>query len=281
MDKNNRPINVTEGQSGSYLRVYKYPDLAPVIGYTHPVYGQAGVEASLDDYLRGLQGNPTSLVLWNQLIYGTPPPGLDIRLSIDLTLQAEADRLLGSHRGAIILMNAQTGEIIVMASHPTFDPNELDEIGQALVRDENAPLLNRATQGLYPIGTAIQPLVLAEFGEGEPGATKLDQLYERLGFYEAPAINMPVSFDAQGNAGNLNVSPLQVSLAAAVLSNHGVAPAPRIATAVNTREQGWVVLPALGQPREVTQPEAADEAAVSFNPRRDALLELRRSGKQR
>ncbi|KAA0259269.1 MAG: hypothetical protein EDM79_19580, partial [Chloroflexi bacterium] len=174
------------------------------------------------------------------------------------------DRLLGNRQGSVILMNAETGEIIVMASHPAFDPNELDENGEVLVRDENAPLLNRATQGLYPIGAASLPLFMAEFGEDQPSAMERNQLYERLGFFEAPAINMPVSFDAQGNADSLRLSPLQVALAAAVLSNHGVAPAPRIATAVNTREQGWVVLPALGRSRKVLEPQAADEAAVSF-----------------
>jgi cell division protein FtsW (lipid II flippase) len=83
VDSNNNPINTTTGESGTYIRNYIYPDLAPITGYTHPVFGQAGLEASLDDYLRGLQGNPTSLILSNQLIYGTPPPGLDVRLSLD------------------------------------------------------------------------------------------------------------------------------------------------------------------------------------------------------
>jgi hypothetical protein len=57
---------------------------------------------------------------------------------------------------------------------------------------------------------------------------------------------------------------LQVALAAAALSNQGMMPAPRIATAVNTLEQGWVVLPALDQPKEMIQAQAAEEAALSF-----------------
>lgn len=265
LDKNNQPINITQGQSGSYVRTYLYPDLASVIGYTHPVYGQAGIEASVDSYLRGLQGNPTSLILWNQLLYGTPPPGLDVRLSLDLTLQTESDRLLGNHRGALVLLNAETGEIVVMASHPTFDPNLLDENGEALSQDESAPLLNRASQGLYPMdASVIEPLLRAKFGENDITNIVLRQFYEELGFYEAPILNMPVAFDAGTNNNQTNVSPLQVSLAAAALSYQGIAPAPRIATAVNTSEQGWVVLPMLAQPREVLQPEAAREAAISY-----------------
>ncbi|HRJ76082.1 MAG TPA: FtsW/RodA/SpoVE family cell cycle protein, partial [Anaerolineales bacterium] len=158
VDKNNQPINITERVDGIYVRQYLYSDLAPVTGYTHPIYGQAGLEASLDSYLRGLQGNPMSLILWEQLLYGTPPAGLDVRLSIDLSLQSKADQLLGIHRGAIILMNAETGEVLVMASHPTYDPNKLTEEGEALSQNPNAPLLNRATQGLYPIGNTLLPL---------------------------------------------------------------------------------------------------------------------------
>jgi len=55
-----------------------------------------------------------------------------------------------------------------------------------------------------------------------------------------------------------------MSIAAATLSYKGIAPSPRIATAINTPEQGWVVLPALSQPIEVIQASAANEAALSF-----------------
>lgn len=265
VDRNNRPINITEGQSGSYIRSYLHPSLGPIIGYTHPVYGQAGLEARLDGYLRGLQGNPTSLILWNQVIYGTPPPGLDVRLSLDLNLQNRADQLLGLRRGAIILMNAETGEILAIASHPTYDPNKLTEEGEALAQNPYSPLLNRATQGLYPIGTAGLPFIRAGFGEEPPTDLQLRTLYQRFGFYRAPLLNLPVASDTGSTSvRNLRVSPLQMTLAVAAISNHGTAPAPRIATAVNTPEQGWVILPVLGESFEATQARTADEAALSL-----------------
>ncbi len=265
LDRNNQPINITEGESGTYNRVYVYPDLAPISGYTHPIYGQAGLEASLDDYLRGLQGNPSSLIWWDHLLYGTPPPGLNVRLSIDLDLQTEADHLLDGRTGSVILMNAQTGEILIMASHPTYDPNNLDNEGDALSADVSAPLVNRATQGLYPIGTALLPLLRAEFGDSQPTETALNELYQKLGLYQAPLINMPVSFDADNqSAKDIKVSPLQLSLAAALLSHQGIQPVPRIAMAVETPEQGWVVLAAESQPLELIQSRAANEAASSF-----------------
>ena len=67
------------------------------MGYNHPIYGQAGLEASLDEYLRGLRGNPAATIWWNHLLYGMSPNGLDVRLSMDLTLQARADELMTDH----------------------------------------------------------------------------------------------------------------------------------------------------------------------------------------
>ncbi|HEY3475690.1 MAG TPA: FtsW/RodA/SpoVE family cell cycle protein, partial [Anaerolineales bacterium] len=92
--RSNAVINETQGMTGTYERVYQYPDLAPVTGYNHPIYGQAGLEAALDEYLRGLRGNPAATIWWNHLLYGMSPDGLDVRLSLDLLLQARADELM-------------------------------------------------------------------------------------------------------------------------------------------------------------------------------------------
>jgi cell division protein FtsW (lipid II flippase) len=265
VDRNNQPINITEGESGNYQRVYLYPELASIIGYTNPVYGQAGLESTLDDYLRGLQGNPSSLIWWDHILYGTPPPGLDVRLSLSLALQSKTDQLLSDHTGAIILMNAETGEILAMASHPTFDPNLLSEQGELLAQNPLAPLINRATQGLYPIGSAMEPLIKAMFGSAQPTESELTRYYQNLGLFQAPALNIPEVFDSSTRSvKDLKVSPLQVGLAAALLSHDGIMPAPRIATAVNTPEQGWVVLSAEGLPIEVMHSKFAKDAALSF-----------------
>ncbi len=245
LDRNNLPIDVTQGTSGSFQRAYLYPELAPLTGYTQPTYGKAGLESSLDDYLRGLQGNPSSLIWWDRLVYGTPPPGLDVRLSLDLALQKESDDTLGDSKGAVVLMNAQSGEILVMASHPAYDPNKLDEIGAALSHDPNTPLINRSAQGMYPTGTATTPLI-GMLGAA-PTADQATSLYQALGFYSTPQLRMPVGTAVPaGSLQGLRVSPLQMAIAAATISNAGTRPAPRIALAVDTSQQGWVVLPALG-----------------------------------
>jgi len=162
LDRNLNPINETEGESGSYLRVTRYPQLSAVVGYTNPVYGQSGLEASLDPYLRGLQGNPGLTIWWNHLVYGEPPPGLDVRLSLDLALQTLADASLGEQRGAAVLLDALSGEILALASHPTFDSNQLEAQWETLIGDPTKPLINRAVQGSYLPGTSLAPFFLAQ-----------------------------------------------------------------------------------------------------------------------
>ena len=162
LDRNLKPINETEGEPGSYLRVTRYPQLSAVVGYTNPVYGQSGLEASLDPYLRGLQGNAGLTIWWNHLLYGEPPPGLDVRLSLDLALQTLADASLGEQRGAAVLLDALSGEILALASHPTFDANQLEAQWEALIADPTTPLINRAVQGGYLPGTTLAPFFLAQ-----------------------------------------------------------------------------------------------------------------------
>ncbi|MGB8982162.1 MAG: FtsW/RodA/SpoVE family cell cycle protein [Anaerolineales bacterium] len=265
LDRANSMINTTEGETGSYTRVYKYPDLAPVTGYNHPIYGQAGLEATLDEYLRGLKGNAASTIWWNHLLYGMSPDGLDIRLSLDLYLQYRADEMIIGHRGAVVLLNAENGEIYVMASHPTFNPSHLNEVGARLNKDPGKPLINRATQGLYPLGTMLEPFTSALYENQTSSPEELQNVYETFGFQRVPALRLPVANSVSDPEENdLHVSPLQVALACAALSNHGTIPAPRIATALNTPSDGWITLPALDTPVEAIQASAADETAQSM-----------------
>ncbi|MEZ0395127.1 MAG: FtsW/RodA/SpoVE family cell cycle protein [Anaerolineales bacterium] len=273
LDRAGRQINATLGRPGQYERVYLYPALAPIIGYTHPVYGQAGLEASLDPYLRGLQGNPAKLIWWSHLLYGQPPPGLDVRLSLDLRLQQQADQILGNHAGAVVLLNASSGEILVMASHPTYDPARLDEQAASLAQDPRSPLLNRAAQGRYPCTSMLTGLFAPSVGLSlrttSPPDTSAVELLDALGLYQAPALSLPVAAASSPDELPL-ISPLQAALAAAAYSNGGLRPAPRLAMAVNTPAQGWIILPPLSEPVQALPPEAirqiTDERIVAGEP---------------
>lgn len=265
LDRSNDPINITEGEVGTYTRIYNYPDLGPIVGYNHPIYGQAGLEASLDEYLRGLRGNPASTIWWNHLVYGMSPGGLDVRLSIDLRLQSRADEMISNHAGAVVLLNAKTGEILVMSSHPAFDPNLLNEIGSQLNKDPDKPLINRASTGVYPTGSLIEPFAQALVGNVNLNENELRNVHEAFGFERVPQLQIPVAEPiTNAELEHQHVTPLQVALACAALSNGGVVPAPRIATAVNTPSDGWVILPALDTSFEAIQAADAEAAAGSF-----------------
>lgn len=161
LDRDNEEIVTSIGLPGAIRRYVAHSPLGPVVGYTHIRYGQSGLEATLNPILRGVVASADRAILSNQIFHGQRPPGLDVRLSIDLDLQRTADSLLQGNQGALILLNAQSGEILAMASHPYFDPNEIETQWSQWVQDENAPLLNRATQGQYPPGAALGPFFLA------------------------------------------------------------------------------------------------------------------------
>lgn len=154
-----------EGARGSYLPVLQHIPLSPVIGYVSAQYGQTGLQKGLYPYLRGLEGRSSYEILRQRLLYNLPPAGFDVRLSLDLNLQQEVDTLLQDAMGALVILNANSGEILAMASHPYFDPLQVDSDWKTLVLDETAPLVNRATQGGYPLSTAFEPFLLADLIE--------------------------------------------------------------------------------------------------------------------
>jgi cell division protein FtsW (lipid II flippase) len=265
LDRNNLPINTTQGTSGDYARVYDYPQLAATAGFTDPVFGQTGLEAGLDTHLRGLQGNPTFPVWWDRLLYGFPPPGLDMRTSIDLSVQQAADRLLADHKGAAVLVDANRGEVLAMASHPTFDPGRLVQ-ERSVLTNPDSPLVNRATQGKYPVGSILglfEDTSRLESGK-LPNGSALEALVRKLGFYDSPELPLATAPPASpGGIAHLAISPLQMALAAASVSAGGNRPPAWIALAANTPTEGWVILPAAGDSTRIYSAEAVKQEIES------------------
>jgi peptidoglycan glycosyltransferase len=175
------------GEPGALTRRYPYPDLAPVLGYVSPLFGSAGLEAALDPVLHGDAGLDPLVAFWRTTVLGAPSPGRAVKLSIDLPLQRATDAALGDHVGAVILLDARSGEILAMASHPSYDANQLDAHWQDLVANAGSPLLNRATLGLYQPGGVVWPVVLA--GAVQGGLADLKQSY--------PVVRQEVTVDDQ------------------------------------------------------------------------------------
>lgn len=91
-------------------------------------------------------------------------PGSDLHLTLDLGIQQLAEKLLGNHAGAIIVMDPRNGAIVAMTSKPSFDPNLFaagisDKNWLALLHDPEKPLENRALQGQYPPASVFKIIV--------------------------------------------------------------------------------------------------------------------------
>jgi cell division protein FtsW (lipid II flippase) len=174
LDRNNYAIISSVGDVGDYRRISNHTPLYPIVGYTNSSYGQTGIELSMFDYLRGYEGYAYSTQFTHDLLYNQPPEGLNVRLTLDFDLQRKADTLLANTPGTIILLNASSGEILAMASHPYFDAANLETEWSALLSNEDAPLLNRATVGQYPPGNTLFPFVLANLLEQNPDSAEIE-----------------------------------------------------------------------------------------------------------
>jgi len=161
LDRNGQPLAISQNSPDGYIRSYPERAAEPVAGYYSLRYGVGGVEAAFDDVLRGTAGQTRLDVLTNDLLHRIPPGRL-VRLTLDLSVQRVADAALGDHVGAVVVLSSPAGEVIALASHPTFDPATLDEEWDQLRIAPSSPLLNRATQGSYQPGAAFQTVVLAE-----------------------------------------------------------------------------------------------------------------------
>lgn len=163
LSQSGKELAISTGEIGSFKREVLMPSLSNTIGYTSGMYGQDGLELSQYDWLRGYAGRSYDTIWKYQLFYNQPPPGVDIKLNINAALQNSADTLLGDEKGAVVLLNATTGEIYALASHPYFDANTLTENWEQLSQNADAPLVNRTTQATYPLGTLINSLGLATY----------------------------------------------------------------------------------------------------------------------
>jgi peptidoglycan glycosyltransferase len=137
-----------------FARQYAVPNLSPLIGYSSARFGQAGIEKSYNDQLSGSAGDLGQAL--TELILQQPRVGDTLTLSIDVKLQQVADQALGDAAGAAIVLKPQSGEILAMATKPFFDANRIETDMPQLQNNPAAPLIERATQGLYPPGSTFK-----------------------------------------------------------------------------------------------------------------------------
>jgi penicillin-binding protein 2 len=185
-------LSVIEGVAAQGTRVRSYPTglASQTLGYLSEasdveaqkkaargvqagdLIGKAnsGLEDTLDDVLGGTYGWRLSIIEPNgdraELLGETAAiPGMDVVLSLDPVLQLAAETALGDRKGALVAEDPWSGEILAIASRPTFDLNAFangDAVNIArFSADARKPLFNRATFGQYPTGSSFKPITAA------------------------------------------------------------------------------------------------------------------------
>ena len=160
--------------NGELYRSYSGDEISHVVGYASPRYGRVGLELAYDAELSGLASDPLSDALRK---FGTNPyDPKDLHLSMSWDLQRSAVRALGSHRGAVVMLDPRNGEVLALASTPTYDasaianPDTADRAFEAVRDDPAQPLLPRATLGRYVPGSVFK-IVTAIAGLGSRAIT--------------------------------------------------------------------------------------------------------------
>lgn len=135
------------------------PAAAPLLGYWNRQRGKGGLEHALDKELVG-RPKPRSLPEVRRIMEVGSRRGNDVVLTLDARLQEAAYAALNGRRGAVVVLDVPTGQILAAASYPAFDPMKLDRDWARLTKDKSAPFIERATQGLYEPGSTFKLLVL-------------------------------------------------------------------------------------------------------------------------
>jgi peptidoglycan glycosyltransferase len=166
--------------NGEPYRVYRDSAMSPVIGYASRQFGTAGLERTYDAQLVGAtRPDPVADLL--KKFETDPYDPQQLTLSISLPLQRAAVRALGNDRGAVVMLDPRTGEVLTLASTPTYDasavanPDSCEKAFNQLRTTPTPPLLPRATQGQYVPGSVFK--IITALAGLDSGAVTPDTTY--------------------------------------------------------------------------------------------------------
>lgn len=168
------------------------------------IVGQAGIEAQYENVLKGEDGEMKLYVSADGSVQGSaetlsPISGSDVVLTLDATIQKAAEDGLfhaisiakeagkPATAGALVCLDAQTGDVLAMASYPTFSPEAFtggissDDWNALSSESSGYPMLNRAISGMYPSASTIKPL--ASLAGLELGVVDENSTFDCVGFW--------------------------------------------------------------------------------------------------
>jgi peptidoglycan glycosyltransferase len=147
--------------NGEAVREYRDDSISHVVGYASRQFGTAGLERAYNAELIGLGGSDPFGGLLDKFDASRRTP-LGLRTTIDLRLQRAAVDALGDDHGAVVMLDPTTGDVLALASTPTYnaariaDPDTAAQAFAALRDDDDNPLLPRATLGRYVPGSVFK-----------------------------------------------------------------------------------------------------------------------------
>ncbi len=158
LDCNGKKIAYSENTGKIVKRIYPYGMVfAQAVGYTGTSIGNSGIEQGENANLSGVNMLLHQLGPLEQLF--AADKGNNVKLTLDAIVQKAAWDAMGNKRGAVVVLDTNTGAILAMVSKPSFDPNSAAKNWESLRVDKLSPLLNRVTQGMYPPGSSIKPMM--------------------------------------------------------------------------------------------------------------------------
>ena len=154
-------------EDGTETRVYPYAErFAHVVGYSSR--GRTGIENLANFSL--LTSDISTVEQIQNDIREQKDQGNNVVTTLNVALQEAAYSALGNSRGAVVVLEAETGKLLAMVSKPDFDPGSINEDWDRLTAedDTDSALYNRAAQGLYPPGSTFKIVTLLEYMRENP-----------------------------------------------------------------------------------------------------------------
>ncbi len=211
---------------GRIVRIYQEDwDKYKELGYSmDALVGKGGAEEAFEKYLHGSNGTRLITTDSNGKITGElyakePQPGSTVALTLDIDLQEAAEKALAKNiegmidsdsrqrGGAVAVMEVGTGDVLALASYPTYDLSKFDELYDDLIKDKRLPMFNRAVNGTYAPGSTFKmctSVAALESGIITPQTIIRDQgIYK---YYSSPQPRCWIYNSTGGTHGSINVS---------------------------------------------------------------------------
>jgi peptidoglycan glycosyltransferase len=271
-----RNVSKKVGGRTLYFRDYPRDGLAAhVVGYSTQSRFRTGLERSMNDYLTGSNAN-LSTVLDTTLdrLKGATIEGNDVRLTLNPRAQRIALEALGTRCGAVVALQPDTGKVLVMASSPTYDPNDIEgNFGRATHTraDCKRPdaLLNRATAGLYAPGSTFKVVTASaaiDSGRFKPISILVDPGYSEV---YGKRVN---NYDTSSPFGRLDLRTALKNSVNSVFCNIGKELGAKLLVSYAKRF-GFYSTPPLETPSNERAPSGLYKGTKLFDPKEDSEVD--------